>query len=141
LPEDDLTLEKTTEKLTAENWERWMNGLWERKANLHLPKFTMKYERTMNDDLKALGMPTAFTGDADFSKMSDTPFSISKVLQKTYISVSETGTTAAAATVVLMEGNSAVPRMLNIFVHHPFIYAIKELSTGTILFMGRVSEL
>jgi serpin B len=143
LPRADMTLESTTAKLTAENWEQWMNSLYAQKLNLQLPKFEMNYGRELNDELKALGMPTAFDREhADFSNMSKVPLYISLVLQKTYIGVDEKGTEAAAATVVGMAYATAEPMpTIDFLVHRPFIYAIREQSTGTILFMGKVSEL
>ena len=97
----------------------------------------MKY---VNDTLIALGMPTAFGMDADFSGMNGIrELFISAVIHQAYVKVDEKGTEAAAATAVIMDKMAAMPR--NIFrADHPFIFIIQEKDTGNILFMGRVTD-
>lgn len=125
----------------AENWGEIVNSFSYRDVNLWLPKFEVKYEKKLNDDLKALGIVAAF-GDqnADFSAMSESPLFVSFVNQHTYIKVDEKGTEAAAVTVVGMLATSAGPEPDPIAFHvtRPFIYIIKEKSTGALLFCGKM---
>jgi len=84
-------------------------------------------------------MGIAFSPLADFSNISDAGLMISRVEHQTFIETNEEGTEAAAATVVVIVG-SAGPLALEINLNRPFLYFIRETSTGTILFMGRVSD-
>jgi serpin B len=120
-------------------------GLIEKqRVNVYMPKFTFKTTYSLGDDLKALGMPTAFSGSqADFSGMDGTTdLYIAAVIHQAFVAVDEEGTEAAAATAVIV-GTSAVmsPRPIPEFrADHPFIFLIQNDSTGEILFMGRVTN-
>jgi serpin B len=104
-----------------------------------MPRFKYKYKRRLNNDLIGLGMGIAFSPSADFSNICDASLMISRVEHQTFIETNEEGTEAAAATVVVMI-DTAVPAILEINLNRPFLYFIREKSTGTILFMGRVSD-
>ncbi|MCK4580012.1 MAG: serpin family protein, partial [Dehalococcoidia bacterium] len=83
------------------------------------------------------GMPDAFTGGADFSGMDGThDLFIGHVAHTAYVSVNEEGTEAAAATGVSMV--LSLPSVMTI--DHPFIFLIRDIETGTILFIGRVVD-
>jgi len=84
-------------------------------------------------------MGIAFSPLADFSNISDAGLMISRVEHQTFIETNEEGTEAAAATVVVII-DSAGPTGLKINLNRPFLYFIRETSTGTILFMGRVGD-
>lgn len=115
-------------------------GTSEVKADVALPRFTMEYERELSADLKALGMPVAFDAAADFSGMSPlgADLFISFVKHKTFVKVDEVGTEAAAVTNVGMSFTSGPPSLR---VDRPFIFAIRERFSGTILFMGKIVRL
>jgi serpin B len=89
-------------------------------------------------------MGIAFGGDANFPAMFSTPVAISQVIHKTYIDVSETGTEAAAATVVTMvlgaNINGGGPEIPVVMVNHPYLYFIVEKQTGAILFEGTMNN-
>jgi len=108
--------------------------------SLAMPRFEYEFSVGLNDILSALGMPIAFTDDADFSGMADAPLSISDVLHKAYIKVDESGTEAAAATAVVVGITSVqVPQEVTVMrIDRPFIYVIYDQRTNTLLFMGRV---
>ena len=122
------------------------------KANLHteevqqlyLPKFKFETKYFMAQDLADMGMPTAFTDDADFSGMTGKrDLAISAVIHQAFVEVNEEGTEAAAATAVViretsMPGPGPEPIIFN--ADHPFIFVIQDRETGNILFMGRVSD-
>lgn len=111
--------------------------------DVQLPKFKIEYSCTMNKDLNAMGMVAPFDAAlADFSKMADAELFIDFVKQKAFVEVNEEGTEAAAVTVVgMVETAMPDPEPLAFHVNRPFIYLIKEKSTGVILFAGKVDEL
>ena len=126
---------------TAEKLNEYKSQMKETKLDsISLPKFEFDTKYFMNDTLIALGMPTAFGMDADFSGMNGIrELFISAVIHQAYVKVDEKGTEAAAATAVIMDRMAAMPR--NIFrADHPFIFIIQEKDTGNILFMGRVTD-
>ena len=101
----------------------------------------MEYDKELIDDMMAMGMQEAFTPSADFSGMADEDLFISLLQQFTYVKVNEEGTEAAAVTVGGMD--VAAPRTKygnSFYVDRPFIFLIKEKSTGVILFMGKVTK-
>ena len=122
--------------LDSERWQRWLDGLEEMQAQVSMPKFTLEYELELNDALEALGMGVAFDPfGADFTKIYSGPQRayLSKVKHKTFLDVNEEGTEAAAATSVEI-GVTSMPPM--IVVDRPFLLAIREKFSGTILFLG-----
>jgi serine protease inhibitor len=141
LPRESSSLSTFQQNLTAENWETWMSQFGRREGAISLPRFKLEYETKLNDALEALGMAVAFTDQANFSGMSDTPLSISQVKHKTFIEVNEEGTEAAAVTSVEIQTLSAsVVPPFQMTVDRPFFYAIRDNQTGTVLFMGTVVE-
>lgn len=106
--------------------------------NVLLPKFKFKYEKILNDNLKALGMIDAFNGSADFSNLSDISTYISFVKQNTFIDVNEEGTEAAAVTTIGFFTTSAGGGTPTIHFDKPFVFAIRERTTNTLLFIGTV---
>ena len=109
-----------------------------------LPKFSYEYELTMNDVLKELGMPSAFSGDtADFSKMAHSSrgnIYIGDVLHKTFISVDELGTKAGAVTKVQMNDECAVMSEWVVTLNRPFVYMIIDNETKLPVFIGTVMD-
>ena len=112
----------------------------ETNVKVYLPKFKFETKYFMADDLAEMGMPTAFSGSADFSGMTGAQdLYISQVIHQAFVDVNEEGTEAAAATAVIMNKMTAV--MSTVFnADHPFIFLIQEKATGNILFMGRVTD-
>lgn len=144
LPARESSLTEFYHNLDAANWEKWLPRFTETTVQLALPRFKFEYEVSLNDTLKALGMEIAFDSrQADFGKMCPiTPLSvvyIGKVKHKTFIDVNEEGTEAAAATSVEFKC-TGMPQITNMVVDRPFFFAIRDDQTGTILFMGSVSE-
>jgi len=150
LPRETLGLPELEKALTMERLDGWLSGLARRKVSVLLPKFKMDSKFSLSATLKAMGMTDAFienlSGEkrphADFSGMdgTDTLF-ISEVLHKAFVDVNEEGTEAAAATAVVMrKSRSAGPRIPQFRADHPFLFLIREDRTGSILFIGRLSE-
>lgn len=143
LPDEGITPAEVLSGLDAGKWEEWMQGLsyGQTEVRLYMPKFKYEYKRRLNDDLISLGMGPAFDpGTADFSKISDVEVFISFVLHQTFIENKEEGTEAAAATVVGFTRTSLPPEPQVINLNRPFLYFIRETTTGTIVFMGLVAD-
>lgn len=141
LPDEGVSLTEAAATLNSEDWAEWMHQLSYGTTEVHLslPKFEYEYKRELKDDLVALGMGIAFSEDADFSNITDQGIMISRVIHQTYIKTDEEGTEAAAATVVEFEFTS-VPSTTVVNVNRPFLYFIRETTTGTIVFMGQVVD-
>lgn len=104
---------------------------------LTMPKFTQSNTFDLINYLSQLGMPDLF-GNADLSGISSTPLVVSDASQTALIQVDEEGTVAVAVTSIGMTPQLAPPPPPRIDINHPFIYAIYDQPTGTILFLGRV---
>jgi serpin B len=138
LPNPGVSIASLVEELSAENWDSWMKASYPANVMIQLPKFKYGFKSLLNDPLTNLGLGIAFTDNADFSKI--TPgggIFISRVIHQTFIDVNEEGTEAAAATIVEMI-ESAGPDVFR--ADRPFLYMIKENSTGALLFMGKVGK-
>lgn len=109
-------------------------------VNLLLPKFKTEFSTSLKNDLTKMGMPYSFSALADFSKMTKSAhLFISDAFHKTFVEVDEEGTEAAAATAVVMNVDSAVAVIPQTFrADRPFIYLIRDRSTGAILFFGEM---
>jgi len=140
LPDDNSGTENIIPLLNGTSFKGWLNLLYERKTELTFPRFKYGYKKELKDILTDMGMGIAFTDNADFSNISDLNLQMSFVLHQAFIETNEEGTEAAAATIVGIIATSmpAGPLILNI--DHPFIYFIRETSTNSILFMGRVVD-
>jgi len=136
---DNNDLSAVTSSLTAASLSTWTTSLTSSKVNLYLPKFKYGYNISLHNVLSLMGMGIAFTDAADFSNISDIPLLISKVLHQAYIQTDEEGTEAAAATVVVIEPTSVI-QSVTIDVNHQFIYLIREVTTNSVIFMGKVTD-
>jgi serpin B len=109
--------------------------------SIQLPRWTTRTNVGLPDELGALGMPRAFTDAAQFGALSPEPTKIDDVLHQAFIAVDENGTEAAAATAVIGAPTAMpVPRGTPLVVDRPFLYAIRDVGTGAILFLGRVVD-
>ena len=106
---------------------------------LQIPRFKIEYGiKELNESLIALGMEEAFSPNADFSGIRPGLF-ISRVLHKAVIEVNEKGSEAAGATVVVMK-ESAAMQPPTFIADRPFLFMISEEETGSILFMGVLTD-
>jgi len=141
LPKWGIDIDAFVAGLTQEQWEALTSRFTETDIKILFPKFKLEYENELKDELSSMGMGIAFTGGANFSRICrQVPLEISKVKHKTFVEVNEEGTEAAAVTsveIILTSGGSSVPVMR---VDHPFIFAIREHHSGTILFIGKIVE-
>lgn len=129
-------------KLTLETLEAWKKELREERVDVYLPRFKMETKYLMRDKLEALGMPIAFSTQADFSGIDgQQDLFIQQVIHQAFVEVNEEGTEAAAASGVLVGRTAYVPEKKFIFrADHPFVFFIQEKTSGVILFMGRLVD-
>lgn len=139
LPADNTSIAEFAASVSPEKWKGWMAAMQKTGMEIKMPKFKFSYAGTLNDQLTNLGMGIAFgkNGFADFSRMSAAGLQINEVKHKTFIEVNESGTEAAAATSVGMELTS-LPAMS--VIDRPFVFVIREMKTGLILFTGIVNN-
>jgi serpin B len=149
LPREVDGLAGFEEKLNADVLNELMGALHIRKVKVYFPKFKIESRFSLRQMLESLGMGEAFqAGVADFTGMTrgrtpDERLNISDVIHKTYVDVNEEGTEAAAATAVMMLAGAAPgPREEppTFRADHPFIFLIRDVDAGTVLFMGRLTE-
>jgi serpin B len=142
IKKDGLT--ELEDSVNTDRLQEWMNALAWRQVTVFFPKFTMTCEFKLGSALADMGMPIAFTDEANFSGMTGgKDLFISKVIHKAFVDVSEEGTEAAAATAVIMEGLTSVvePTPPTVFrADRPFIFVIRDNHSGSILFIGRLVD-
>ena len=119
-------------------------GLAPRQVSLALPRFKVTSGFALRPVLAALGMPLAFTDEADFSGITTAQrLRIDEVVHQAYIDVNEAGTEAAAATAVVMTASARFMKPeppVEMIVDRPFRFAITDLRSGLPLFLGRVTD-
>jgi serine protease inhibitor len=144
LPKNGHSVSSLTGGITPETWSDWTDHMEKANVAISLPRFKFEYEKILNEDLKTLGMGRAFSDNADFSKINGVGgLLISFVKHNSFVEVNEEGTEAAAVTVVGIIATSAGPgpSFIPFIADHPFVFAIRETTTNTILFMGKVVTL
>jgi serpin B len=140
LPAEDVDLENLIAGLDMVRWKAWTDSLSKHDGRLLMPKFETTYEIELKSVLSMLGMALAFTWDADFSGMREGGgLWIDKVRHKTYVKVDEAGTEAAAVTAVGMV-DTAEPKTFTMEINRPFLFAIREKHSGTIVFIGKIAD-
>ena len=140
LPVGHATLQQVAANLSPAQWQTWMSGLKPVNSVLSLPKFKFSFGVNLNNPLEELGLGIAFTNNANFSLINPTAqLQISQVLHKAFVETDESGTTAAAATSVGVTISVALSPFAT-SIDHPFIFAIREVSSGLIVFAGVVNN-
>jgi len=125
--------------LDAERVAAIVKELAHKRVALTMPKFEFESSFSLKDTLAAMGMAVAFSGGADFSGMSgNRDLFIAEVIHKAFVSVDEAGTEAAAATAVVMRLTAAPEKPIEVTLDRPFVFLIRDIETGSILFVGRV---
>ncbi len=133
----DLEKSLTSAKVTD-----WINGVKPKRVSVSLPKFRAESQAELNGLLKDLGMSTAFSASADFSGMvTSGRMQLSNVIHKAFVDVNEEGTEAAAATAVMGVRSMPIQRPpVEFKADHPFLFLIRDETTGAWLFFGRVTN-
>lgn len=142
LPKKVDGLDDFEKSLTAAKLAGWLEKLKWTEVALALPKFRMTREFQLKDVLSAMGMSAAFSPDnADFSGMTGKKeLFVSEVLHQAFVAVGEEGTEAAAATAVEAKKKEEPPEPRIFRADHPFLFLIRDKSTGSILFLGRIAD-
>ena len=151
LPNEDIAIDDYIASLTGEKIDSLLHGRKYCDVNAAMPKFSFDYDIELSGALKALGMPCAFgEGDApaDFTGLNEAPIEgstkIGSVIHKTFIDVSESGTKAAAVTVVELCVESVIedpPQPKIVRLDRPFVFMILDNLTGLPLFIGTVKDI
>jgi len=134
LPVNDMSIDQLVEYLDNDKWQNVVSNLREQRIQLKLPRFKIECDIPLNKPVMNVGMQRIFQGG--FANISDIDLFVSEIKQKTFVEVNEEGTEAAAVTSILMI-MSLPPSFI---ANRPFLYLIKEKSTGAILFIGRMDE-
>jgi serpin B len=142
VPREPAGIDALAAELTQERWDAWIAALDSAAVEVHLPKFRQAYRpKALENLLKALGMTPAFCDEfgVDLSGIGGNPgdLCISSVAHKAFVDVNEEGTEAAAATAVGV-GVVCACEPPPFVVDRPFVFAIRENLSGTILFLGRI---
>jgi len=125
--------------LDVQRVDRIVRDLGQRQVALTMPKFEFESSFRLVPALTAMGMPLAFSGEADFSGMTGSrDLFIADVIHRAFVAVDEAGTEAAAATAVVMQKLAIPEEPVEVTLDHPFIFMIRDIETGATLFLGRV---
>ncbi len=145
LPQEGVELAQCIEGLDGTSWKALQESASSEEVDIKLPKFTVEdYQNTLMDVLRAMGVEEAFGASANFSKMAKIGLAISAADQSVYFRVDEEGTEAAAVTGIQMDLTAHVPDpngVYQFYVDRPFLFLLTEKSTGSVLFMGKVTKL
>ena len=143
LPSERDGIRGLEDVISAQRIKTWKEGMSTMEVTVLMPKFEMETHYELNDHLTSLGMPHAFdpilanfSGKVDLTKIPENLY-VSSASQSAFVKVNEEGTEAAAVSVFIDKVTSEPPKFI---ADRPFIFAIQDDASGTILFMGRVSD-
>lgn len=145
LPKKPDGLPALEQRLTADIINTWLEAMRKQTVHVYLPKFTLETTYDLPTTLSAMGMPTAFESGG-FTGVSDAPeastLALSNVVHKAFVEVNEEGTEAAAATAVTAVAIGAMlkPPVPTFRADRPFLFLIRDIQSGTILFLGRMMD-
>lgn len=138
LPDKNKRPEDIISNLSTSSWNAMLSEADTTEILVSLPKFKFSYKKKLNQTLQNLGMQKAFSNSANFDKINpDKELLVSKVMHKSFIDVNEEGTESAAVTSVNIEYTSVGDE---IGFNRPFVFAIREQSTNTVLFSGIIER-
>jgi len=146
LPDEPDGLAAVEQAMSPDKWSQWAEAIEWQTAHFYMPKFRIETDYPLNEPLKQMGMPTAFDpARADFTRITKSAeggeLYISAVVHKAFIDVDEEGTEAAAATGVVVGVTSApIDEPPELRVDRPFLFAIRDRDSGTLLFVGRLMD-
>lgn len=128
--------------LSVEILSELRGALKPQRVMVYFPKFAMRTRYSLPQSLSKMGIPSAFTGAADFSGMDGTgDLYIDDIIHQAFVEVNEKGTESAAMIVIVLLSVKPLDEDVPVFrVDCPFIFFIQESETGDILLMGRVSD-
>jgi serine protease inhibitor len=141
LPEPGSNVDELIVGMDVEEWNALAQELsYKSEVSLRLPRFGFSFETELKAPLMSLGIEDAFMpGPADFSGITDEEIYISRVRHKSFVEVNEEGTEAAAVTSIeFRETSVSIP--LEFHVDRPFVFALKEKYTNSLMFIGKVMD-
>lgn len=139
LPTDGKTTNDVLNYLTLDKWNSILQNMPSNEVEVYFPRFKNKNDLELIAPLQNMGMNLAFTDGADFTNIADANLLISTIKHVTNIEVTEEGTEAAAVTIIGIRLTS-MPILPIFRVNKPFMYVIREKSTGVILFIGKMGN-
>ncbi len=137
LPHPGTTLDELVAAADASWWNALVDGLGDGSSGVALPSFQIEHMADLVPPLTDMGMAVAFGDQADFSRMVDADVALTDVTQSAFVRVDEEGTEAAAVTVGVV-GVVSAPAVISF--DRPFLFAIRERLSGTILFLGTITN-
>jgi serpin B len=142
LPNENVSVSEAVASLTDD----FLSGATTQIVSYQSPKFDIVNKLSLNDYLKSLGIKSIFSGNADFSNISDRSLSLSRIQHDSSLSVSEKGIEAAAVTTGFMDGDNgeegeSIVEYKKFYLDKPFAFIIRETSTNAIVFIGAVNQL
>ncbi len=140
LPKETDGIGELEQEFAGESLSKWLGAVRRQEVIVSMPKFKLTSKFSLGQVLRSMGMTAAFSEKADFSGMTGgRDLFISAVVHQAYVDVNEEGTEAAAATGVTMRLTSVGPVRTPVFrADHPFIFLIRDTTSDSILFLGRV---
>ena len=143
LPSEDMGLSGVESYMDEAVFDQAMEKLSYQKIKLSLPKFRVEGDFSLIQTLQRMGVHEAFGSGAELSGIADGPLTVSEVNQKTYVSVDEAGSEAAAVTTIGVRLTAIRPseELPVMTVDRPFYYMISDTETGIVFFIGRISNL
>jgi len=141
LPPKNTKIDQLIKQLDDDKWQNIVDNMRGQKVQLRLPRFKFENEFFLKEPIMNLGMEQMFNGG--FENITDFPMWVDDIKQKTFVEVNEEGTEAAAVTGMVVIGygrGGKKVKPVRFFADRPFVFLIREKSTGAILFMGRVDE-
>jgi serpin B len=142
LPNNGININDYIESLDDFKLQKYFKRMNNEIVELHLPKFSFECSSLFNTALQKMGMTVPFGGEADFSGILDEFIYISKVIQKSFLSVDEHGTVATSVTSEAINVRGEGPRVFD--VNRPFLFLIRNTLLPTnneMLFMSKVEDL
>ena len=143
LPNEGITLDDLVNHLDHNAWENILSNLWERNVQIKFPRFKQECKFQLREPIYNLGMHLIFLEGGNLNGIAEDPeLCVSRIIHKTFVEVNEEGTEAAAVTAIEVVATSVGPPSgpISFFANRPFLYLIKEKSTGAILFIGRMDQ-
>ncbi|MCF8231746.1 MAG: serpin family protein [Bacteroidales bacterium] len=143
LPDSDVKLERVIDSLNYKSWHSYKESLsMKRNINFGMPRFQCEHSVGMKDLVSGMGLEKLFhQSKADLSGISDQQVAISEMMHKAAIDVDEEGTEASAATSLAISFTTLVEdNPFNLIVNRPFIFAIEEKRSNTLLFIGKMTR-
>lgn len=125
--------------LTFSKVNELIDGIRYSEVRFTMPKFEFESKFGLKETLQGMGMALPFQDNADFTGIStQSDLHIDDVIHKAFISVDEAGTEAAAATAVIVGTTSMPVEQAVVTLDQPFVFLIRDIQTGAIIFIGRV---